>query len=244
MRRFCFLMFTLLLSFSAYAQNVRPHHSGVHHLANLADRRIPPFETPPSIACVYGMVANLVPGCPVLGTTDLPTGGSGIIAVVNAFDYPTALADLNTFSKHFHLPACNASNPCFAKVYAAGTKPPTDALWSANAAEVIEYAHAFAPGAKIVLVEAAGGSIVQVWQALLKANQIIATQGGKGQVILPFGSPEDAQELDTDVLFTTPGIFYISGNEGAPNFFEYPAASPTSSQWAAPPSTATAMAIS
>lgn len=46
-------------------------------------------ETPASLACVYGLTAN-VPGCTIQGTTALPTGGWGAIAVVG-YDFNTGL---------------------------------------------------------------------------------------------------------------------------------------------------------
>src|SRR5215472_5844015 len=44
-------------------------------------------ETPASLACVYKLVAQ-VSGCPISGTTLVPTGGSGAIAIVDAYDDP------------------------------------------------------------------------------------------------------------------------------------------------------------
>lgn len=198
----------------------------VHAEAPLAPG-LPPYETPPSLACAYSIVPDLVSGCPVLGTTALPRGGSGTIAIVNSFDYPAALNDLNIFSRRFGVPQCNASNPCFSTVFASGTRPIVDPLWALNASNVIEYAHAFLPGAKIVLVEAASGSLTDLMTAVGVANQTIAaTPSGKGFVIMPWGIFEFAGELDCDSMFTQPGVIYISGNEGGLKMIEYPSASP------------------
>jgi hypothetical protein len=146
---------------------------------------------------------------------------------VNAFDDPVVQKDLNVFSHRFGIPLCNASNPCLSVVFATGTRPPVDALWASNAASIAEYLHAFAPKAKIVLVEAASSSLSDLNTAVDKANEIISTSpSGKGEVILPFGTPEFATETISDAMFTTPGVVYIGGNEGAPDFLEYPAVSP------------------
>ena len=143
---------------SASGITARPHR-GHPQFESTATRTPPPFETPASLACVYRLAQPLVPGCPVLGTSAVPTGGSGVIAIVDAFDNPPALADLNVFSRRFGLPECNSSNRCFSKVYATGVKPPPDGLWAQSASVVTEYAHAFAPQAQIVLVEAASSAI-------------------------------------------------------------------------------------
>jgi kumamolisin len=209
---------------SSAGVTARPHRGHPHAEAD-APRSLPPFETPASLACVYRLARPLVPGCPVLETSAVPTGGSGLIAIVNAFDNPPALADLNVFSRRFGLPQCSASNPCFSKAYATGTKPPPDGLWAQSASVVTEYAHAFAPQARIVLVEAASSAIEDMWFAVRAANTILQNHGG-GQMILPFSILEEADETSFDSNFTAPGVVYISGNEGSLGIFDYPATSP------------------
>jgi len=207
--------------------NIKAHPHFMSARVENGATRLPPFETPTSLACIYGLVSQVVPGCPVRGTTALPTGGSGIIAVIGAFDYPTALQDLNVFSKRFGVPPCNSANPCFQKVYATGVQPPTDGLWAANAAAVIEYAHAFAPDATVILVEGATDTFPSLTRAIKVAHQIIATHGGKGQIILPFGALEWGGETAVDPLFTAPGVVYLSASaSGINGFIEYPAISP------------------
>ena len=64
-----------------------------------------------------------------------------------------------------------------------------------------------------------------MWFAVGKANLILANHGG-GQMILPFSILETATETTFDSLFTTPGVVYISGNEGSLGLFDYPGVSP------------------
>ena len=78
------------------------------------------FETPASLACVYRLVP-FVPFCNPNVVTTNPSGGSKLIAIVDAFDDPNAMSDLNTFSTQFGLPAVTGSN--FQVVFATGTKP-------------------------------------------------------------------------------------------------------------------------
>ena len=203
----------------------RPHRGSPRVAAAVSPAALLPYETPASLACIYQLTSPLVPGCPVLGTTALSTGGSGMIVIVNAFDNPPAQADLNIFSAHFGLPTCDPNNKCFSKVYATGVKPPVDELWAQNAAVVTEYAHGFAPQAQIVLVEAASSAVTDMWIAVRKANNILKNHGG-GQMILPFSTLEDPTQTQVDPLFTTPGVVYISGNEGSLDFFDYPGTSP------------------
>jgi kumamolisin len=202
-----------------------PHHHGSQAAPLMIPGTLPPYETAASLACQYKLAPVFVPGCPVLTTSSLPTGGSGVIAIVNAFDYPSVIADLNVFNDRFGLPECNASNPCVQRVFATGKRPTIDGLWAQNAALIVQYVHAWAPQAQIVLVEAQSSLTADLWVAVKKANQILANHGG-GQMILPFGDFEGSEELVLDNLFTEPGVVYLSGNEGSLGFFDYPGASP------------------
>lgn len=102
--------------------------------------------------------------------------GSGqTIAIVDAYDYPTAESDLNHFADHFGLPqTCDSvadGTDCFdfQQVYADGTKPEANASWEEEEALDIEWAHSVAPHAKIVLVEAADASAAGLYQGVDKA---------------------------------------------------------------------------
>jgi subtilase family serine protease len=87
-------------------------------------------------------------------------GKAQTIVLVEAYDDPTAAADLATFSPKFGLPACTTANGCLKLVYAGGTKPPADTIgWSNETAIDTQWAHAMAPAAAIMLVEAQSGSL-------------------------------------------------------------------------------------
>src|SRR6266704_1582479 len=92
------------------------------------------------------------------------TGGSGLIVIVDAYHYATALNDFNVFSAQFGLPQETSTDPLspantvFQVVYASGSKPRANCGWAQEAALDIEWAHAMAPSAKIVLVEATTNS--------------------------------------------------------------------------------------
>jgi kumamolisin len=202
----------------------RPHRGQPRNEFDFAGNN-PPWETPASLACIYRLAHPLVPGCPVLETSAVPTGGKGLIVIVSAFDNPPAMADLNVFSQRFGLPRCDKTHECFRKVFATGVRPAFDPLWAQGASVVTEYAHAFAPHAQILLVEAASPSLGDMWYAVKQANQVLVNNGG-GQMILPFSILEERTETEFDRLFTAPGVVYISGNEGSLGFWDYPAMSP------------------
>src|SRR5260370_28837070 len=81
-------------------------------------------------------------------------GGSNVIAIVDAFNYPTALNDFNVFSAQFGLPqetstnVLASTNQVFPVVYATGRKPRTHSGWGQEAAPHIPLGPAIAPSAK------------------------------------------------------------------------------------------------
>ena len=119
-------------------------------------------ETPASLGCVYFLVSTRVSGCNPLTATVNPAGGSKVIAIVDAFDDPNAAADLAKFSVQFGLPAAN-----FGVVFASGTRPGQDPTggWELEESLDIEWAHAMAPSARIILVEAASNSLTNLLAA-------------------------------------------------------------------------------
>ena len=156
------------------------------------------FETPASLACIYGLVPKTL-GCNPQKVTKNVTGGSKVVAIVDAFDDPTALSDLATYSKQFGLPAVNNSN--FQVIYASGTKPPFDPGWQQEEALDTQMVHALAPKAKILLVEAASNSFADLLQAEKVAANLVASAGG-GEISNSWGSDEFPAE--TRPAFRTP----------------------------------------
>jgi subtilase family serine protease len=181
-------------------------------------------ETPASMACIYGLTTQ-VAGCPIHGTTALPDGGWGAIALVDAYDNPNAESDLNTFSAAFGLPACTTANGCFSVVYASGTRPPYNPSSADEHVLDIEWSHAMAPNAKIILVEAESHSSSDMDAAEDVASALVVANGG-GMVSNSWGVEEDATETNRDSHFQTPGVVYFasSGDYSAPA--RYPGSSP------------------
>jgi kumamolisin len=181
----------------------------------------PGGETPASLGCVYGLVSSPLSGCPIMGSTSVPTGGSGVIVIVDAYDYPSAAADLATFSTQWGLPA-----PNFSVQYASGTKPANGCSsgWEGEETLDIEWAHAMAPNAQIVLMEASSNSNTALYQAVAKANAYIVANGGKGEVSMSWGGGESSSETSSDGHFKEKGVVYFASAGDSPGVI-YPSAS-------------------
>jgi subtilase family serine protease len=155
--------------------------------------------------------------------TSQGSGGANTttIAIVDAYDYPTAAADLSLFSSTFGLPT-----PNFAKVSASGKTPKVDCGWAQEAALDIEWAHAMAPNAKIVLVEAASSSFTDLLAAVGVASATVSQGGHYGQVSMSWGGSEFSGETSYDNLFLTPGVVYFASSGDTGGVTIYPGVSP------------------
>jgi hypothetical protein len=151
--------------------------------------------------------------------TSLTAGSSETIAIVDAYNDPNAAADLATFSNQWGLPACG--NGCFTQVNESGgpTLPANNANWALEISLDIEWAHAIAPGANILLVEAASNSLAHLMDAEqyagAHANYVSNSWGG--------GELSTESSYDSDFSGTT-SYFAASGDTAGQ--LSYPAVSP------------------
>jgi kumamolisin len=186
---------------------------------------VPAGETPASLACVYRLVTALAPGCTIAASSVNPTGGFGAIALVDAYDDPTAGSDLAVFSSQFGLPACTTANGCFQKVYASGSRPPVDSGWALEASLDVQWAHAMAPNAKIYLVEAASNSYADLFTAESVAGSLVVAAGG-GEISNSWQGSEFSGETSYDSYLTKPGIVYFASSGDMGGVVGYPSVSP------------------
>lgn len=151
--------------------------------------------------------------------------GSGeVITIIDAFQNPTMASDLTTFDSKFNLPA----PPSFTTIAPFGLTPfdPSNANqvgWAGEIALDVEWAHAVAPGAKIVLALAPSDA-----DADLLATEGYVINKHIGNVIsMSFGEAEQCMDptiqAEEHSLFNTANangvsLFAGSGDEGAAQF--------------------------
>jgi subtilase family serine protease len=170
------------------------------------------YQTPASIACIYGLVTETNNCNPNKTTINVAphAGAVKAIAIVDAYHYPYALKDLTAFSNQFGLPAPNLQ-----VVYASGAQPATNPNgWEVEAALDLQWAHAMAPTAKIYLVEAASSQIPSLLQAVKTATSLVQAAGG-GVVSMSWGSSEFANETTYDTNFNNANVIYFASSGDA-----------------------------
>ena len=164
----------------------------------------------------------------------LPNGteGTGLtVAIVDAFDLPTAEADLAVYRSQYGLPACTTANGCFRKVNQQGVQgsyPRADSNWGGEIALDIDMVSATCPKCKILLVEANDNSLSNLAASVSKAASL-----GAIAISNSYGGPEWDGEEYYDSFYNQPGIavtvstgdcgYECSGQDQKP---AYPAASP------------------
>ncbi len=177
--------------------------------------------TPAQIASAYGL--NAITFTSSTGSSVKGDGTGETIALIEMYSDPSLQSDLVTFDARYSLP-----NPALTVVNQGGSQ--TDSNWAIEQSLDVEWAHAIAPGANILVVEAApSSSQPQELQNLVNAVNVARNTPGVVAVSMSWGFNEMPNESSYDTYFTTPaghaGVTFIaaSGDEGT---VEYPSASP------------------
>jgi hypothetical protein len=166
-------------------------------------------------------------------------GAGTTIAIVDAFGSPTIVNDLETFDSHWGISNNDASgNFCLTVQPLGGANVTPGAVatngdWAAETALDVEWAHAVAPGAHILLVEAPDDSMIHLLDSVVYA----ANQPGVVDVSMSWG--DDVSNMTEPALLdgflvspsghldsngATGGVTFLaaSGDDGQ---VSYPAAS-------------------
>ena len=157
---------------------------------------------------------------------------------MDAYNYPTAQNDFDVFSKQFKLPlstdSCANGNPCFSVVWASNSQPKNNGGWAQEEALDIEWSHAMAPHAQIILVEAASNSFSNLLAAVqVASNEVLCGTktcpnggSGVGEVSMSWGGSEFSGETADDSSFTGAGVTYFASSGDTGGVVIWPSASP------------------
>lgn len=134
-------------------------------------------------------------------------GAGQKIAIVDAYGSPTIQKDLDAFSAQFGLPKTTV------QIYYPNGKPNrTDGGWALETALDVQWAHAIAPAATIILVVSKDASL----RNLLAAVDYAVKLGAK-QISMSWGAKEFSSETSYDSHFNKTGVTFTaaSGDNGA-----------------------------
>jgi hypothetical protein len=169
------------------------------------------------------------------GSGTVAANGAGqTIAIVDAYNDPNISSDLSVFDSEFDLPAANLK-----VVSQTGTSklPATDAGWAGEISLDVEWAHAIAPGANILLVEASSDDTTNLIDAVNYARSaagvsVVSMSWGGSEFFSFNGGTESESQLAYDPDFTTPaghqGVTFVAaaGDSGSRAGVDWPASSP------------------
>ena len=182
-------------------------------------RWLEPTGTPASVvSSPTGLPPTTIEG--VYGFSNAQSAGTGeTIALVDAYNDPNAAGDLAKFDSQYNLPGPAGF---FTQVNQTGgtSLPATSASWDLEISLDIEWAHALAPGAKILLVEATTNSLTNLLAAEKYASahaQYVSNSWGAGEV---------SGESSNDSYFVAPGVDFFAATGDTASALLWPAASP------------------
>lgn len=199
--------------------------------------------SPAQIRAAYGLPALPAIGATLSATQTAQLGAGQTIYIVDAMHDPNVVAELAAFNQKFGLPTCTtkaisataslplaaaSASACeFSVVYntASGgmtsAAPAYDAGWATEITLDVQWAHATAPLARIVLIEAPDASINSLLGAIKLANAM-----GPGIVSMSFGATEGSWTASVNSVFTASNMTYLAATGDSGAAVSWPSVSP------------------
>lgn len=195
------LLTSVFLSFAVFASasgSAAPINNNVKvspmwKMQKLAATSSPTGYSPAQIKKAYGFGSNFA------------TGKGKTIAIIAAYGDPNLKSDVAAFSSKYGLPAAKLT------IHDCGVNN-TDDDWAVETALDTEWAHAMAPNANIMVVDAASEDSDDLLNAV-----DYATSNGAQIVSMSWGSNENISQTQADSHFVKNGIVFVaaSGDDGA-----------------------------
>src|SRR5450830_1305055 len=199
--------------------------------------------TPAQIRAAYGLPSLPASFTGLSAAQAAQLGAGQTIYIVDAQSDPNVVAELTAFNQKFGLPACtvktiatNASLPLsapsvsscdFSIVYstpAAGmtsTAPAYNSGWATEIALDVQWAHATAPLARIVLIETSSSAYDNLLGGVRLANNL-----GSGIVSMSFGGSESSGTSSADSVFAAANMSYLAATGDSGAGVSWPSVSP------------------
>jgi subtilase family serine protease len=169
-------------------------------------------------------------------------GAGQTIYVLGVYYNPNTANDLATFNARFSLPTCTtktltskdalplapADSTCSLVLANATTDgkltdtvPVFNSTWASESALDVQWAHAMAPLARIVLVSGVNSTLASILGDITLANKM-----GDGVVSMSLGSPETFVSSNYESYFNKSNMTYVAATGDSGNTVNWPAVSP------------------
>jgi hypothetical protein len=198
--------------------------------------------TPAQIRAAYNLPALPASLSGLTAAQAAQLGAGQTIYLIDAMNDPNVAAELSTFNQKFGLPACTTvaipastklplaaatGNSCnFSVVYSnasgglSSTAPAYDSGWATEITLDVQWSHATAPLARIILIEAPDASLNSLLGAVQLANNM-----GPGIVSMSFGSAEGSWTTSVDSYFSAANMTYLAATGDSGAAVQWPAVS-------------------
>lgn len=199
--------------------------------------------SPAQIRAAYGLPALPSAGTALTATQAAQLGAGQTIYLIDAMNDPNVFSELTAFNQKFGLSACTATtippnaslplavapaNGCqFAVVFSTAsgsmtaTAPAYDSGWATEITLDVQWSHATAPLARIILIETPDASLNSLLGGITLANSM-----GPGIVSMSFGSTEGNWTASVNSVFTGANMSYLAATGDAGAEVNWPAVSP------------------
>ena len=156
----------------------------------------------------------------------LPSSADGhgqTVAIVDAMNDPTALADLTKYRATYRLSACTAIGHCFTRVNQLGSPngpfPPNNAGWAQEISLDLDMVSAICSNCHILLVEAKSASFND-----LAASVDTAARLGANAISNSYGGSEFGGETSAQSHYNHPGVMITASSGDSGYDPQFPAA--------------------
>jgi len=165
---------------------------------------VPTGYSPAQLQDAYKLTAAVAAG----------KGTGATVAIIDAYDDPTAEADLAVYRTTYGLPACTTANGCFTKESETGSTtalPPTNGNWAVEISLDLDMVSAACPGCRILLVEATAPTLPD----LSAAENRAAGTAGVVAISNSWSGAENPVDYQYAAAFDHPGIVITASSGDA-----------------------------
>lgn len=157
------------------------------------------------------------------GLTGVAGSGTPTVAIVDAYAYPNAEADLAVYRSQYKLPPCTKANGCLRIVGQSGGKPPSrvDVGWDQEQALDLDMVSAACPNCHILLVQASSATFSNLWTGVDYAK----TQGVKA-ISNSYGNTDSSSYAVYDSHYAANGIAITVSTGDSGYGAQWPATAP------------------